>query len=321
MVETGFPVSTILADRIFEVYMNLGMRTRSAYRRDEVSTALIALLPAIVVFGVFNIIPLGYSAYLSLLKWDGFSVERQFVGFENFLELFSSSQLWNSLRATVFYTLGIIGLSLPLGLFIAILLNSGLKGQVVFRVLYFLPVVTATVAASMVWKLMLDPGSGYVNIALREIGFSPPAWLRDPHWAMPAVILLGVWKRIGFNMVIYLAGLQSIPREYYEAAKVDGATSWAQIRYITIPLLAPTTALLMVMAMIDSFLLFDQVFVLTGGGPAGTTDVIGFLLYRNAFRYFELGKASAIAWIMFIFIASVTLIQWRLSRFGAKEIV
>jgi multiple sugar transport system permease protein len=278
------------------------------------------LLPAIIVFGVFNIIPLGYTAYLSLLKWDGFSIERQFVGFQNFLELLSSTYLWNSLKATIYYTLGVIGLSLPFGLLVAILLNSGLKGQVAFRTLYFLPVVTSTVAASMVWKLMLDPGSGYINVILREIGFSPPAWLRDTHWAMPAVILLGVWKRIGFNMVIYLAGLQSIPREYYEAARVDGATSLAQIRYITIPLLAPTTALLIVMAMIDSFLLFDQVFVLTGGGPAGATDVIGFLLYRYAFRYFDLGKASAIAWIMFIFIASVTLIQWRLSRFGTKEI-
>ncbi|MDT8899442.1 sugar ABC transporter permease [Thermanaerothrix sp. 4228-RoL] len=299
--------------------MNLRIRTHP-YRRDEVSTALIALLPAIIVFGVFNIIPLGYTAYLSLLKWDGFSIERQFVGFQNFLELLSSTYLWNSLKATIYYTLGVIGLSLPFGLLVAILLNSGLKGQVAFRTLYFLPVVTSTVAASMVWKLMLDPGSGYINVILREIGFSPPAWLRDTHWAMPAVILLGVWKRIGFNMVIYLAGLQSIPREYYEAARVDGATSLAQIRYITIPLLAPTTALLIVMAMIDSFLLFDQVFVLTGGGPAGATDVIGFLLYRYAFRYFDLGKASAIAWIMFIFIASVTLIQWRLSRFGTKEI-
>lgn len=137
---------------------------------------------------------------------------------------------------------------------------------------------------------------------------------------MPAVILVGVWKRLGFNMVIYLAALQAIPREYYQAAEVDGATKRDLFRYITVPLLAPTTSLLVVVALIDSFLLFDQVFILTNGGPVGTTDVIGFLLYRHAFRYFELGEASAVAWIMFIVVAAVTLLQWRITRFGARTV-
>lgn len=289
-------------------------------RQGDLTAAIIALLPAVLVFGVFNIYPLFYTAYLSFLDWDGLSIERSFVGLDNYRELLSSGLLWNSLGVTAYYTAGVIVLSIPLGLLIAVLLNSSLRSKVLYRTVYFLPVVTATVAVSVVWKLMLDPGSGYVNVLLRSVGISGPSWLRSPTWAMPAVILVGVWKRLGFNMVIYLAALQAIPRPYYEAAEVDGATNRDLLRYITVPLLAPTTSLLVVMALIDSFLLFDQVYILTGGGPAGATDVIGFLLYRHAFRYFELGEASAIAWIMFIIIGLITLLQWRVTRFGGRHL-
>lgn len=289
-------------------------------RKGDLTAAILALAPALLVFGLFNIYPLLDTAYLSLFEWDGLSPQRLFVGLQNYRELLSSGVLWNSLRATAYYTFGVIALSIPLGLGVAVLLNSGIRGTTFYRTLYFLPVVTATVAAAVVWTLMLDPGSGLLNVALRRIGITAPSWLRSPTWAMPAVILVGVWKRLGFNMVVYLAGLQGIPREYYEAAEVDGAGRWALLRRITVPLLAPTTALLTVMALIDSFLLFDQVYVMTGGGPAGATDVIGYLLYRHAFRYFNMGTASAIAWIMFAFIAVATLAQWRLTDFGAKAV-
>lgn len=290
-------------------------------QQGDLSAAIVALVPAVLIFGTFNLFPLAYTIYLSLLEWDGLSVERTFVGLDNYRTLLTSGLLWNSMGVTVYYAFGVIALSIPLGLLVAMLLNSGLRAQVFYRTVYFLPVVTATVAASVVWKLMLDPGSGYVNVLLREFGISAPSWLRSPTWAMPAVILVGVWKRLGFNMVVYLAALQAIPREYYEAAAVDGATGQALLRHITIPLLAPTTGLLTVIGLIDSFLLFDQVFVMTGGGPAGATDVMGFLLYRHAFRYFKLGEASAIAWIMFVVVAAITLVQWRLSRFGAQNVV
>lgn len=289
-------------------------------RHGDLVAAIIAIAPALLVFGVFNIYPTLYSAYLSLVEWDGLSVARKFVGFQNYQELFSSNLVVNSLGVTAYYTAGVILVSVPLALLISVALNSGIHGQTFYRTLYFLPVVTATVAASVVWKLMLDPGSGLLNVALRGIGIADaPSWLRSPTWAMPAVILVGVWKRLGFNMVIYLAALQNIPREYYEAAQVDGASGWARLRYITIPLLSPTTALLVVMGLIDSFLLFDQVYVMTNGGPSGATDVLGFVLYRYAFRYFDLGKASAIAMVILVIVGAFTFVQWRLSNFGTKE--
>jgi multiple sugar transport system permease protein len=293
---------------------------RKYNRQGDMTAAMLSLAPAVIVFGIFNIFPLIYTMYLSLLDWDGLSIQKLFVGLENYRELLTSDLLWNSIKVTIYYTTGIIMLSIPLALLVAFLLNSGIRAQPFYRTLYFLPVVTATVAVAVVWKIILDPGSGYVNVILRQAGISGPSWLRSPIWAMPAVILVGVWKRLGFNMVIYLAALQSIPREYYEAAEVDGAGRLSVFRHITIPLLQPITALLIVLALIDSFLLFDQVYVMTGGGPAGATDVIGFLLYRQAFRYFNLGKASSIAWIMFLIIASATFIQWRLTRFGTKGV-
>jgi multiple sugar transport system permease protein len=215
---------------------------------------------------------------------------------------------------TLAYVAGLTIFSLIGGLAIALLLNTGVRGVTIYRILYFIPVVTATVAAATVWRYLLEPGSGLVNVALREIGIQGPAWLSDPNWALPAVILVGVWKRIGFNMVIFLAGLQTIPRVYYEAAMVDGATSWQRFRHVTLPLLSPITLLVAIMSLIDAFLVFDTVFVMSNGtgGPVGSTEVMGFLLWREAFRYFNLGDASAIGWILFLIVLVVTLVQWRL---------
>src|SRR4051812_21477541 len=165
-------------------------------RQGDLTAAIIALLPAILVFGVFNIFPVLYTFYLSLLKWDGLSMDRLFVGLDNYRNLLGSPVLWNSLSVTVYYTAGITLLSIPLSLAVAILLNSGIRAQGFYRTLYFLPVVTATVAAAVVWKYMLDPGSGYVNVLLRHFGIAAPSWLGSTTWAMPAVILVGVWKRL-----------------------------------------------------------------------------------------------------------------------------
>jgi multiple sugar transport system permease protein len=294
------------------------------YRRNnrlgDLSAAIICLLPALVILGVFSLYPIIYSGYLSLLKWDGFGADRSFVGFDNYVRLWRSGLLSNSIKVTIYYAVGVTIGGLILGLVAALLLNSAVKGLTLYRTVYFLPVITATVAAAVVWKLLLDPGSGYVNILLREVGVTAPSWLRSPTWAMPAVIAVGIWKRLGFNMVIYLAGLQSVPREMQEAAEVDGAGSWATLRDITLPLLAPTTLLLAIMSVIDAFLVFDQIYVMTGGGPIGRTDVLGLLLYRQAFRYFDLGGASAVGWVMFALIAGASLVQWRFYRSGTQEI-
>jgi multiple sugar transport system permease protein len=297
---------------------------RGWYRRHnrlgDLSTAIVCLAPAIVILGVFSLYPIVYSGYLSLVKWDGLAAERPFVWFDNYVRLTRSGLLGNAIEVTLVYAAGVTALSLTLGLLTALLLNTGVRGLTLYRTIYFLPVVTATVAVAIVWKLLLDPGSGYVNIVLREVGIIAPSWLRDPTWALPAVMLVGVWKRLGFTMVVYLAGLQAVPREIQEAAEVDGAGRIAVLRDVTLPLLAPTTLLLAIMGIIDAFLVFDQIYVMTGGGPIGRTEVLGLLLYRQAFDYFDLGGASAIGWVMFALIASVSLVQWRLLRAGTKEV-
>jgi multiple sugar transport system permease protein len=293
-------------------------RWRRLWRQSDLLAALVCLLPAALIFGAFNILPILYSGYLSLLEWDGLSPNKTFVGLANYVELARSGDFWNSLGVTLYYMVGITVLGIAAGLAVALALNRGIRLLPFYRAVYFTPVITSTVAAAVVWKYLFDPGSGFVNVILRSMGLSAPAWLASTIWAMPAVILVGVWKRLGFNMVIYLAGLQSVPREYYEAADVDGAGVWARFRYITVPLLAPITLLLVIMSIIDAFLIFDQVFIMTGGGPLGTTDVIGFFLYRHAFRYFEMGTASAVGWVMFTIIFVITLMQWKLFGFGAR---
>lgn len=290
-----------------------------ANRRGDLSAAAIALTPAVLLFALFNLYPLLYSGYLSVMEWDGFSPDKDYVGLGNYKALYESSTFRNALTVTFTYTAGVTLLGVVLSLLVAVLLNSGIRGQNIYRLVYFLPVVTSTVAAAVVWRYLMNPGTGYADVLLRDLGLTPPSpsWLRNPDWALRIVILVGVWKRLGFNIVIYLAGLQNIPKEYYEAATVDGAGGWDRFRRITIPLIAPITLLLVIMSIIDSFLIFDVVYVMTDGGPVGTTEVVGLLLYRQAFRYFNLGTASAMGWVIFAIVFVITLIQWKF--FGARE--
>jgi multiple sugar transport system permease protein len=290
-----------------------------ANRRGDLSAAALALAPAIILFALFNIYPLLYSGYLSVMDWDGFSPDKEYVGLDNYKSLYESAMFRNALTVTFTYTVGTTLLGVAFSLLVAVLLNSGIRGQNIYRLVYFLPVVTSTVAAAVVWRYLMNPGSGYADVLLRDLGLTPPSpsWLRNPDWALRIVILVGVWKRLGFNIVIYLAGLQNIPKEYYEAATVDGAGSWDRFRRITVPLIAPITLLLVIMSIIDSFLIFDVVYVMTDGGPVGTTEVVGLLLYRQAFRYFNLGTASAMGWVIFAIVFVITLIQWKF--FGTRE--
>ncbi|GEM88278.1 carbohydrate ABC transporter permease [Meiothermus granaticius] len=285
----------------------------------ELPSALLFLLPTVAVLGTFNFYPALYSLYLSLFEWNGLSPHREFVGLANYTRLLASGEFWNSLRVTLLYAGGVTLLALALGLLVAVLLNQPIRGQALYRVLYFLPVITPTVASGVVWKYLFDPTQGVVNRGLAEVGLEGPSWLSDPSWALVAVIVVGVWKRVGFNMVVYLAALQGIPKTYYEAAQLDGADSWQQFRHITLPLLAPTTFFLVVTALIDAFQVFDLVYVMTSGGPLGSTDVLGYYLYRQGFRYSELGFASAVAYVMFALIFLVTVIQFRLTRGGQDD--
>jgi len=297
----------------------LRARWRQANRQGDLPAAALALAPAVLLFAVFNLYPLAYSGFLSLMEWDGFSPQRTYVGLANYRAIYESADFRNALGVTLKYAVGVTALSVAAGLVIAVLLNSDIRGQNIYRLIYFLPVVTSTVAAAVVWRYLMTPGTGYADVFLRNLGLTPPspAWLRNPAWALRIVILVGIWKRLGFNIVVFLAGLQNIPKDYYEAATVDGAGIWGRFRHITVPLIAPITLLLVIMSVIDAFLIFDVVYVMTDGGPIKTTEVVGLLLYRQAFRYFNLGDASAMGWVIFAIVFTATLVQWKF--FGARE--
>lgn len=279
-------------------------------------SALVFLLPAVVILGTFNVYPALYSLYLSFYKWNGYAPQRDYVGVGNYARLFGSPEFWNSLKVTLLYAGGLTLSALALGLLFAVLLNLPIRARALYRVLYFLPVITPTVAAGVVWKYLFDPSQGAVNTLLGGVGVKGPDWLVDPAWALVAVILVGVWKRVGFNAVVYLAALQSVPRSYYEAAQIDGASAWQQLRFVTVPLLAPTTFFLVVTSLIEAFQVFDLVYVMTAGGPLGATDVFGFYLYREGFKYSQLGLASAIAYVMFALIFLATVVQYRFTKGG-----
>lgn len=289
---------------------------RAPKRRGDAKVAYFLLLPTLLIFGVFTAYPFVYAAWLSLLNWDGFTAQQSFIGLANYEALLADPEFWNSLRITGAYTVGVTVLSLAAGLLVALALNQRIRGRTIYRAAYFTPVITATVAAGVVWGLLFDPVSGMVNIQLRTLGIEGPRWLSDPDWALPAIVIVGVWKRLGFTMAIYLAGLQTIPKSYTEAAAIDGAGAWQRFRHITWPLLTPTTALLSVMSVIDSFQTFDHVFIMTQGGPLGATDVLPMYLYREAFRLFHLGYAAAIGWVIFLIVFGATMVQWALSRGG-----
>lgn len=283
-------------------------------------TAVLFLLPSVVILGLFSFYPIVEVLRLSLYKWDNMGPVRTFIGGDNFRALFSSARFWNSLAVTFEYALFVTATSILAGLILAVLLNHRwLAAKSFWRSLYFLPTITPTVAAAMVWLLLFNPGIGYVNVVLRSLGLPAPNWLGDQTWALPAVMLLGIWRRIGFNLIIYLAALQSLALEHYEAAEVDGANAWQRFVHLTVPLVKPTTVMLVILGIVDSFLVFDQIMVLTRGGPSGATEVIGYLMYLNAFSFFKVGYGAAIAVVMLAVIALLTLLQWRLSGFGVAE--
>jgi multiple sugar transport system permease protein len=279
--------------------------------------ALLFLLPAIIILFTFNYYPI-YSIFkLSFFRWENFAPERTFVGLENYRNLLDTPRFWNALKVTFIYTSAVTIGSIIIGLVLAVILNKKtLILKSFWRSVFFLPIVTPTVAAAMAWRLLFNPNIGYVNKLLEYFHISGPNWLADTTWALPTIILLGIWKRIGFNLVIYLAALQSIPTVYYESAMVDGANAVKKFWYITIPILKPTTIMLFILSIIDSFLVFDQVIVLTRGGPVNATEVIGWYMYNNAFTFQRMGYGSAISVVIFIIIAGLTIIQWRFVGFG-----
>lgn len=270
------------------------------------------LAPAFIVFTLFMFVPLIVTLVLSLTDWDMIS-SMKFIGLKNYARLFTDKNFWKAALNTVYFTVGIVPTQMALALAVALLLNTKIRLRSFFRGLYFLPVIVPITVAATVWMFIFSPSFGILNYLLGFIGIEKIGWLSDPKWAMPALMILAVWQNFGYFTVIFLAGLQSIPSELYEAAAIDGANAWKRFVHITLPLLSPTTFLVLVMSIIGGFQVYQTVVLTTEGGPAGATNVIVFELYRTAFDYFNMGYASAMALVLFIFLIILTLLQFKLT--------
>lgn len=273
----------------------------------------VLLLPSLIGMGAFYLLPVAASLVLSFAEWD-LLTPIKWIGLDNYAAILNDGTMWQALRNTILFILGYLPSVVVLGLALALLLNRRLKGRAIFRAIYFVPVVTSWVAVSLIWKWLLNPQYGLINYGLSLIGIKGPGWLFDPNWALPGVVLTSIWKDMGFVTVIYLAGLQEIPEHLFEAAALDGATPWQRFRTITWPMLAPTTFFVTTISLISSFQVFDQVWIMTQGGPAGATSTMVELIYKNAFSYSKMGYASAISWVLFLFIFTVTIAQNRLQK-------
>ena len=291
----------------------MGIRRRRQWN-EQTKTALVALLPSFVLFGVFTIYPIFHSLYLSFFNVSLISTKRSFVGWNNYAALIKNPTFQKAVLNTITYTLGVVPVGILLSLVIAVLLNNKLRFQGLFRTAFFTPVITSMVAVAIVWSWLLEPNYGLINSFLSKLGIAGPGWLTDPKWALPSVILLSIWKNLGYNMVIFLAGLQDIPRDVYESADIDGATPLQKFGYITLPLLKAPMGFAAIMSVIKSMQVFGQIYVMTGGGPANSTMVMVYYLYQQAFEFYRLGYASAVAWVLFAVILVVTLIQNRAFR-------
>ena len=291
---------------------------RERYRREDIITAYSFLMPAMIVLGVFVIYPIGSAVYTSLTSWNGFSAEMPFVGGANYLRLAQDPEFWNSLLVTLVYAAGVCLLSVISGMAVALLLDAPIRARGLYRGIYFLPAVTSSVAAAIVWRYLLDP-SGLLNTLLSRVGIDGPDWLGDRWLALGALTLLTVWKNVGFNAILYLTALQALPTGVFEAASMDGATFLQRLRFMTVPLLRPMTFFVVIQALITSFQAFDLVYVLTGGGPTGGTEVLGMFMYRTAFRLSDFGYGSAIAFVTLFLVLGVALVQWRASGSGRAD--
>ncbi|MCY4525604.1 MAG: sugar ABC transporter permease [Anaerolineaceae bacterium] len=287
---------------------------------QQQSEAWLFLLPGLAGFVIFVLIPIVMSMGVSLTRWDLLGTP-EFVGIGNYVELITRDRIFNHVLVnTLFYTVTIVPLQLALGLTLAVALNTQLRGMTLYRLIYFMPVVTNIVAAALVFQWLLNRDFGMISSIIWDIAarygipIQPPDWLNNAFWSRIAVVMLTLWKNVGFTMVIYLAGLQGVPEAFYDAARVDGANNWQRFRYVTVPMVSATTFFLLVIQMIGAFQLFAEPFVLFGGEPPRSTLSIVFYIWQNAFEFFRMGKATAIAWILFAIIFLVTLVQLRLQR-------
>ena len=282
-------------------------RERSAY---------IFLAPGLIIFSVFTLAATIFALYLTFHRWSIIEPEKPFVGLTNYDDMIHDERFILSILNTAYFTGASIPLTMSIGLLLALLLNQPIRFRAIFRTAYYLPVVTPFVVSALLWKWLYNGDFGLFNYYLLKAHLidKPLLWLSDKDLAMPAVILMSVWGGVGFSMVIYLAGLQAIPEELYESAKVDGAGALRRIWHITIPLLRPTTLFLLVLGIIGSFQVFTQIFVMTSGGPVNKTTTMVYYMYLWAFKYYDMGYASTLAFALFAMLLVFTVLQLRLFK-------
>ncbi|MGQ4067066.1 carbohydrate ABC transporter permease [Enterococcus mundtii] len=294
--------------------------TKSASRKLKRKNTLIAwsfIALNFIGFLIFTLVPVVFSLILAFMKWDSFSTP-EFVGLQNFTRMLSDDTFWLSLKNTFLYTIGVVSLTLVCSLGLAILLNQKIKGVKFFRTAFFFPYVTSLVAIAVVWSMLFHPTMGPINQFLRVVIENPPGWLSSSAWALTAIIIVSVWRGMGYYMILYLAGLQGISKELYEAAAMDGANKWKQFIHITVPALRPTTFFVTIMLVINCFKIFDLVQVMTDGGPGRATNVLVYQVYSEAFVKFNFGYASAIAMVLFVIVLVITVIQFKWNQIREK---
>lgn len=278
------------------------------------SEAVLFTLPALIPLLIFWLGPLGYIVYLSFTDWDFMSPDKLFVGLDNYSYLLTNSEFYRSLKVTLLFGLGSVIPTIVGGLALAILMNSKIKSSGIFRTLLFSPWVTPTVAVSIAWSWIFEPEVGLANLMLGWVGVSPIGWLRDADWALVAVLIVTLWKSIGWAMVFYLVALRNLPSDLLEAASIDGANGWDKFRSITLPLISPTTFFLSIILTIQSLQAYDQINVMTQGGPAGSTRTLLYMYYQSAFESFNVGEASSIAVVIILICVLLSGVSFLLGR-------
>ena len=281
--------------------------------------AWLFLAPALLVLGVFFLLPVIAALLLSLTDYDLYALANihnlRFVALQNYWALLQRPLFWSALGHTVYFVAVGVPLSMGASLGAALLLNSPLAMcKPFFRTALFAPVVTTVVATAVIWRYLFNTKYGWMNYALDALGIHPVDWLGDPHWAMPTIILFAIWKNFGYNMIIFLAGLQAIPLDLYEAARIDGASAWRQFRHITWPMLGPTLMMVGILTVSGYFQLFAEPYVMTEGGPLQSTTSVLYLMYDEGFKWWNLGSASAVAFLLFIIMFAVTALMLKLAR-------
>lgn len=282
-------------------------------RREETISGYLFILPNLIGFLVFTVFPILFAFYIAFTNWD-LSRQPVFTGLENYAELMADELFWKSLGNTFYYTLGAVPIGILLAFILALLLNRKIRGSTLFRTIYFLPQVTLVVASAIVWNWIYQPDFGLLNYLLSLVGIEGPRWIYSTTWAMPSVIIYCNWMGIAPSALILLAGLQGIPEELYEAAEIDGASSWQSLLNITVPLITPALFFVVVTSLIGAMQTFAQFFVLTRGGPAFATTPMVMYIYQLAFSFFRMGYASAVAMVLFAILLVITLIQWKVAN-------